>query len=600
VSILDGVFKVEDLKKLNIKELSNLSNELREKILETTKKTGGHLSSNLGIVETTLAIHYVFDLPTDKLIFDVGHQCYAHKILSGRLEKFSTIRQDGGISGFPSKDESEYDVFTTGHAGTSISSSIGLCMARDKLNDDYSVITVVGDGSLVNGLNLEAITSKKTKPKNLLVILNDNGMSISSNINGLYQAISKGTTKKGYVKSKNAFKKVFRNSFITKFFRKIRNFIKRLVNKGISCEQFGFKYVGVVDGNDVKQMVKILSRVKETMKDRAVFLHVKTQKGKGFEEAEEHSDVYHGVGKNLDTSGGDFSDALGEKLNQIIEKDKSVIAITAGMKDGTGLKVVEEKNKDNFLDVGIAEEYAVTLASGMAKGGLKPVVAIYSTFMQRAYDQVMHDVCLQNLPVVFCLDRSGFSGADGATHQGLYDLSFLTHLPNMTVLAPSSDCELKTALDYALSLNKPVAIRYPKNCSKASREITPFENSLWDVLDEGENSKICILAVGPRMIDLAFKVKEKLGVAVTIVNARCVKPLDERLLEKVADKKIITLEENSQIGGFGALVQNYYSSLGRGTTVIPFGAKDEFVLHGKIENQLINSGLTADYIVSKL
>ena len=598
MGILDTINLPQDLKKLNIKELSVLSEEIRKKIIDTAKENGGHLSANLGIIETTLAIHYVFDLPTDKLIFDVGHQCYAHKILSGRYAEFQTIRQDGGLSGFPNREESRYDAFSTGHAGTSIAAGVGICRARDKKGENYSVIDLVGDGALVNGLNLEAITSKKKKPKNFLVILNDNGMSISSNVNGLYQFISKGTTKRSYIRSKNLIKKIFKESFITKFLRKIKNFIKRLVNKNLSFDQFGFKYVGVVDGNNIKELVGILQRVKNTIKERAVFLHIKTQKGKGLEVAEVHSDVYHGVGKNFDTSTGNFSSALGDALNEIIDKDDSVVAITAGMKDGTGLKPVEEKHKENFCDVGIAEEYAVTLAAGMAVGGLKPVVAIYSTFMQRAYDQILHDVCIQNLPVIFCLDRAGFSGADGVTHQGLYDLSYLTHMPNMTVLAPSTVAELKDSLEYALDLNSPVAIRYPKNCRVTDREILPYSKSLWEVLTSGGDT--CILAVGPKMIDLAFEIKEKLAKDITIVNARCVKPLDSDFLNRIKDKLVVTLEENSVIGGFGSLVSGYYSRKGYNTAVKSFGAKDEFVPHGLIKSQMERSGLTADNIVDKI
>lgn len=598
MGVLDRISLPDDIKKLNIRELSALAEELRSKIIDTAKKNGGHLSSNLGVVETTLAIHYVFDLPTDKLIFDVGHQCYAHKILSGRKDAFDTIRCDGGLSGFPNRTESVYDAFTTGHAGTSIAASIGMCRARDNRGENYSVVDVVGDGSLSNGLNLEAITSLKTKPKNLLVILNDNGMSISSNFNGLYQAVSKGTTKSGYIKSKNVFKKIFRESFITKFFRKIKNFIKRMLNKSFPFEQFGFKYVGVVDGNNLKELIKILKRIKNTINEKAVFLHVKTKKGKGFDVAEEHSDVYHGVGKNFDTSSGDFSSALGNALNEIIDKDKSVVAITAAMKDGTGLKAVEEKNKSNFYDVGIAEEYAVTLAAGMAAGGLRPVVAIYSTFMQRAYDQILHDVCLQNLPVIFCLDRSGFAGEDGATHQGLFDISYLTHMPNMTVLAPSCEEELKQSLKYALSLNGPVAIRYPKNCTVKSVNKTSFSDSLWEVLSFGGDT--CILAVGPRMINLAFEIKEKLSEPIGIVNARCVKPLDAKILDSIKNKTVITLEENSVLGGFGSLVRGYYSDRDYQNKVLSFGAKDAFVPHGKVATQLIDNGLTADEIVSKI
>lgn len=590
MSILERINESKDLKQLNIGELELLSKELRSMIIETTTKNGGHLSSNLGVVETTLALHYVFDLPSDKLIFDVGHQCYTHKILSGRKDRFDTIRTDGGLSGFPSREESEYDAFTTGHAGTAIASGLGYCTARDYKGENYRVINVVGDGAFANGLNLEALTASSTKPSNYLVVLNDNGMSISYNKNGFYQAVSKGTIKGGYVKSKNAFKKVFRNSFITKFFRKIKNFIKRSVNKGFPFEQFGFKYVGVVDGNNLTELVKTLSRLKNTLKDRAVLLHVKTTKGKGFDVAEERSDIYHGVGKNLDTYSGDFAKALGDSLNGIIDTDPSVVAITAGMKDGTGLKGVEDAHPNNFYDVGIAEEYAVTFAGGLAAGGLKPVVGIYSTFMQRAYDQILHDVCIQNLPVVFCLDRSGFSGADGVTHQGLFDLSYLSHIPNMSVLAPSCTDELDMMLKYALGLGSPVALRYPKNSEYKLEKVLPISSdNLWQVVKEG--SDVCILAVGPRMLSLAEEVAKESDKDVMVVNARSIKPLDKKILDSIKTKQVITLEENSLSGGFGSLVQSYYSEKGLGVNVVKFGAKDSFSVHGKINTQLERMGI---------
>ena len=598
MAILDKVNESSDLKKLNIKELEQLSKELRDKIIDTTRKNGGHLSSNLGVIESTVALHYVFDIPKDKIVFDVGHQCYAHKILSGRKDKFDSIRLIDGISGFPNRDESESDAFTSGHAGTSISAGLGICNARDKLNEDYNVICFVGDGSIVNGLNLEAITSSNVKPKKFLVVLNDNGMSISHNVNGLYQIISKNTAKHGYIKSKRAFKKVFRESFITKIFRKFKNFVKRMVSKGFPFDGMGFKYVGVVPGNDVKELVKILSRVKNTLKYRSVLLHVKTTKGKGFEDAEEHSDAYHGVGKNFDLSNGDFSSRAGQKLCSVIDNDKNVVAIVAGMKDGTGLKVVEEKHKENFYDVGIAEEHAVTLAAGMAVGGLKPVVAIYSTFLQRAYDQVLHDVCIQNLPVVFLLDRAGFSGADGVTHQGLFDLSYLSHLPNMTVIAPSSLEELDDAIDYALKLNSPVAIRYPKNCIDDRKLEVPIKSSLWETVDEG--SDVSILAVGPKMIDLAKNVRAKTEKSVAIINARVVKPLDEKVLDKISNTTVITLEENSVLGGFGSSVTDYYSKTRYNTRVVKFGAPDKFMEHGSVTCQFEKAGLTVENILKSI
>ena len=592
--MLAGEKNSNDIKNLDNNQLKILAQEIREEILQVVNKNGGHLASNLGIVETTIALHRTFDFSKDKLIFDVGHQCYAHKILSNRAEKFSTIRQRGGISGFPDREEG--DAFSAGHAGTSISAALGYADARDKLNQDYYVVTVVGDGALSNGLNLEALSVATEKPKKFIVILNDNGMSISKNDNGFYKTLSKHTTGRGYIKSKRAIKKVFGKSFITRWLFGLREFIKRVVGRNNYFEQHGFKYVGVIDGNNVKELNKILKRVKELSKYKAVFLHVKTTKGKGYEEAEAQADKYHGVGVNFAQDNGAFSTALGEKLNELIEKDNRIFALTSGMADGTGLSLVREKHPDNFKDVGVAEEFCVTYSAGLACGGLKPVVAIYSTFMQRAYDQILHDVCLQNLPVVFCLDRAGFVGSDGMTHQGVFDLSYLSHLPNLTILAPSSPSELKDMLEYALSLNSPVAIRYSKSTA-IERDATSIRDGAWERVKEGD--KATILAVGSRMLDLALKVANQ-SQGVGVVNARSIKPLDEKMLLDIKDTTVITLEENSVIGGFGSLVGSFYLQNGLSTKVVSKGAKDEFIKHGTINDQLRDSRLTIEDILENL
>ncbi|MCQ2386896.1 MAG: 1-deoxy-D-xylulose-5-phosphate synthase [Clostridia bacterium] len=581
----------QDIKGLSIEQSKILADDIRDEIMSVVKDNGGHLSSNLGIVETTIALHKVFDFPKDKLIFDVGHQCYAHKILTKRDKDFSSIRKDGGLSGFPNSEESEYDTFTTGHAGTSLSSALGLCEARDKLNEDYFVVAVIGDGSFVNGLNLEALTSSQKKPKKLIVILNDNGMSISKNKNGFYNLLSKRSTKASYVKGKNLIKKIFGNSIFTKFLKKIRGLIKRIFNRANYIEKFGFKYVGVVDGNNIKEMDNILERVKNVANYKAVFLHVKTTKGKGVLRAEERADLYHGVGKDFSCGSNGFSKKLGEILNSKIESDNKIVAITAGMKDGTGLTSVEELHPDNFYDVGIAEEYAVTFASGLARGGLKPVVCIYSTFMQRAYDQIIHDVALQNLPVIFCIDRAGLVGADGKTHQGVFDISYLSHIPNLKVLSPSSENDLELAFNYALKLNCPVAIRYPKGASITSLNEKTYEEGLWQVLSEGED--LTILAVGPRMIELANNFKDKSKKKVGVIAVRSIKPLDENVLSKIKTP-IITLEENSVVGGFGSIVLEYLQKNNMDNKVITLGIEDKFVSHGSLDNQMIINGLSVD------
>lgn len=591
MNILDGIKNSSDVKRLSLKEKIELAEEIRDKILKTCSENGGHLSSNLGIVETTLALYSVFDFPKDKIIFDVGHQCYAHKMLSGRNAGFSAIRTDGGISGFPDREESEYDCFGAGHAGTSIAAGLGFCAARDALGEDFYVVDVVGDGAFVNGLNLEALTASQKKPKKLIVILNDNGMSISKNRNGIYTFLSKKSTKKGYLKSKSALKRVFGESFVTRFLRKVRGFIKRIFNGVNVLEQFGFKYVGVVNGNDLKSLTEILEGVKNVAKDKAVFLHIKTVKGKGVKRAEERADLYHGVGKSLSCGGGEFSAAVGQTLNEIIEKDPRVIALTAGMKDGTGLAAVEKAHPDNFIDVGIAEEFAVTFAAGMAAGGLKPVVCVYSTFLQRAYDEILHDVCIQKLPVVFCIDRAGLVGADGKTHHGVFDLSFLSHLPGMTILAPSCVNDLKAALKYAFSLGSPVAIRYPKESSAKEREVAPYEETLWERLKTGE--KYNILAVGPDMLALAEEFAKNHDGA-GVISARTVKPLDEKTLAEISGLPIIAIEENSVIGGFGDAVRRAVSRLFGGkpkNRIITLGVTDAFTRHGSADRQREENGL---------
>ncbi len=415
------VLSKAQLKEMNVEQLKTLCADIRREIIENAYDHGGHLASNLGVVELTVALHYVFDIPQDKIIFDVGHQCYTHKILSGRGESFATLRTEGGISGFPCREESPADAFSTGHAGTAIAAGMGYCYARDKKGENYKVISVVGDGALVNGLSMEALVSANEKPKNFIVVLNDNGMSISKNNSGLYRMLSRMTTGSGYEKFKRGVKKVFGNSFVTKGMVAFRDYVKRNLNRHNYLDYLGLKYIGVVDGHDIKELVSTLKRLKNT--EKPILLHVHTVKGKGYKSAEEQAERFHGVSKNFEDSVNAYSAAFGNALSALAEKDDRIFAVTAGMKDGTGLAEFEKKFKNNFLDVGICEEYAATLAAGLSAAGLRPVVAVYSTFLQRAYDEILHDVCLQNLNVTFCLDRAGAVGADGVTHQGLYDLS---------------------------------------------------------------------------------------------------------------------------------------------------------------------------------
>ena len=542
-----------DLKKLNNNQLEALCVDIRKGIIDAVNKNGGHLSSNLGVVETVVALGARFDFSVDKVVFDVGHQCYAYKMLTGRKEQMSSLRVNGGISGFADSCESVFDVFTSGHAGTSINACLGIATSRDLKGDDYFVIAVVGDGAFCNGLNLEGLFAFENKPKKFIILLNDNGMSISKNQNAFYKAIC---------------------------------------NDGNIVKNFGLEYLLIENGNDIESLMEGFDKAKLIANESPLLLHVKTVKGKGYKDAETYPDVYHGVGEKLIGDNGEMSNSLGKAVCDIISQDKHVVAITAGMKDGTGLACVQKEYPNNFYDLGIAESSAVTFAAGLASNGFKPIVAIYSTFMQRAYDQLLHDVCLQNLPVVFCLDRAGFVGRDGKTHQGLYDLSYCLHLPNLTVLAPNTQEELKDALNYALSLNSPVVIRYPKTAS--SKPTLSIKLSPWLKIKKGKKANI--LAVGPKMLSLANKVAEKIR-GVGVISVRVVKPVDEETLKEIKKLPIFTLEENSVIGGFGSYLTTHLKGQGK---VVSLGATDKFFEHGDIENQLKESNLTIESILKTI
>ena len=597
MGFLDEIKTPADVKKLKVEELGVLAEELRNRIIGVVRNNGGHLSSNLGAVDIILALHYVFDFPSDKLVFDVGHQAYAHKILSGRNEVFDGIRTSGGISGFPNIFESEYDAFSTGHAGNSLSASLGYCAARDLSGENYKVINLVGDASFFNGEYLEALSSKSDKPKNLIVILNDNGMSISKNENALYKFVSKMTTRRTYSKMMSFAEKTVGKTFIGRGLKRFKKSIKLSFNKKMAIfDALGLKYLGIFDGHDIKGLVRLLTDIKNNS-DKAVLLHLKTVKGKGMPEAEKSADYYHGVGKNLVASGNTFSFAAGKAIEEIAEKDEKAVAICAGMKDGVGLGEFAEKYPSRFFDVGIAEEHAVTLAAGMAIGGLKPFVCIYSTFLQRSYDQIMQDVCAQNLPVVFLLDRAGAVGADGVTHQGLFDLSYLRSLPNMSVFAPKDGEELKETIKYCMELSSPCAIRYPNGIYENSEEVASFSSSVWTGETEGDN---VILCVGPAALSIAEKVKEKSEKSVAIVNARRVAPLDGGVLDKIADKNVITIEENVKAGGFGESVALYYAERGVKARLSVFAFPLEFMPNAPRDEQIARAGITCAKIEEKL
>lgn len=594
--LLDTVKTPADVKKLNIKQLEALADEIRNRVVDVVGKNGGHLASNLGVAELIVALYYSFDFPNDKLIFDVGHQCYAHKILSGRNEMFDTLRQENGLNGFPDISESEFDAFGAGHAGSSLSACLGYCAARDAIGEDYYVIDVVGDASLFNGENLEAITSSDVKPKKFIVIVNDNGMSISKNDNGLYKIMSTVTTRKTYGKVMDFFSRTIGESFIGKGLKKFKNWIKRSLNGLSVIDSLGFKYVGIFNGNKMSELIRILKNVKNS--DRGVILHLRTVKGKGLADAEKHAEIYHGVGKNFKSSKCTFSDSVGKLLIEEAENDPKLTAICAGMKDGTGLKDFAAAYPDRFFDVGIAEEHAVTFAAGQAIGGLKPVVCIYSTFLQRSYDQIMQDVCIQNLPVIFMIDRAGAVGNDGATHQGLFDISYLRMLPNMKIFSPKDTVELKMIFDYCKKLSSPCAIRYPNGSNCDFEKHLPLESSLWEYY--GDTGKNIVLCVGARTLAVAEKAKNLTDKKFTIVNCRSVKPLDEKFLLALDGKNIITLEENVLSGGFGSSVAEFFANKNINAKLHIIAFPDKFIRHAETARQLETAGLTAENIVYNL
>ena len=595
MALLERIKTPADLKKLSVKELPQVAQEIREKIIAVAEKNGGHLASSLGAVDIIVALYYVFDFPKDKIIFDVGHQSYAHKILSERLETFETIRTKGGLSGFPNIFESKYDAFTVGHAGTSVAASLGYCYSRDKLGEDYYVISLIGDASMFNGENIEALFANETKPEKLLMILNDNGMSISKNTNGLYTVMTKIAMKKHYSRFKSLMNKIFGWNFIGRFLKSVKGAFKRSLDPYVVLDTVGVKYVGAFDGHNINLLVQLFNDFK--LNPQATLLHLKTVKGKGYEPAEASAETYHGISKNLIAANNTFSESISAIAEEVVSKYDNAVFLTAGMLSGTGLKSFKNAHPDKVYDVGISEEYCVTLAAGMAVSGLKPIVCMYSTFLQRAYDQTVIDVALQNLPVVYLIDRAGVVGCDGATHQGVFDISYLSHVPNMTVLMPKSVEELKTMLNYALSISTPVAIRYPNGSFEEIKTVTPFSaESLYEVLTP--MSDTVVIAEGPRLLSIALEVAAERNI--TVVNARSAKPLDYPLLDKIADKKIITMEENAKIGGLGSLILSYYAEKGVKADVTVLGIGDAFVEHATISDQLAANGLTKQDLLSMI
>lgn len=605
-----------DVRALNAEELKQLAAEIRQFLIEKTSVTGGHLASNLGVVELTIALFLAFDLPKDKVIWDVGHQSYTHKVLSGRREMFDELRQYGGMSGFPKRKESPYDSFDTGHSSTSISAGLGMAQGRDLLGEDYAVVSVIGDGALTGGMAYEALNNAARLKKNYIIILNDNNMSISENVGGMSKYLNGIRSDAGYNELKKHVSSalseipVIGEGLVEKISR-TKNSIKQLFIPGMLFENMGITYLGPVDGHDVKAMVKIFREARKM--DHAVLVHVLTKKGKGYGPAEKNPARFHGVEPfDIDTGKPlkekiypSYTDVFSKELCRIARDNPRVAAITAAMPDGTGLKAFGHYFPDRFFDVGIAEQHAVTSAAGMAAAGLKPVVAVYSSFLQRGYDQILHDVCIQNLPVVFALDRSGLVGSDGETHQGIFDLSYLTSIPNMSVLAPKNLWELRRDLQFAIETYEgPIAIRYPRG--QAYRGLRQFDTPI--VYGKGEilirGSEIALLAVGS-MVSTAEHVREKLlkeGFRCTLANGRFIKPMDEELVEQLAagHRLIVTLEENVLQGGYGLQVTAYVHQHHPETEVLNIALPDAYVEHGNVSILREMLGIDSDSVVRKI
>ena len=591
--MLEKINGVEDVKKLNIKEKANLAKEIREYILQTVSENGGHLASNLGVVELTIALHSIFDVPHDKIIWDVGHQTYTHKILTGRKEEFKNIRTKNGIAGFPKTCESEMDCFNTGHSSTSISVALGMSRARDIRKERNNVIAVIGDGALTGGMALEALNDAGSSKSKITVILNDNEMSISKNVGGVNMLLSKLRAKRLYsrtnVKAKKIINKIPKiGPFFVKLVQRVKRGIKQLIIPKMYFEDIGFTYLGPVDGHDIEKLESILKLSKQV--ENPVLIHVITKKGKGYKIAEQNPDKYHATGpfdiktgKAKKAKAKDYSKAFGDKLIKLAEKNEKIVAVTAAMKDGTGLKEFSQKFPKRFFDVGIAEQHALGLAAGLAKDGMIPVVPIYGSFYQRAYDQVIHDICLQNLPVVMCVDRAGLVGADGETHHGAFDMSFFKIIPNITILAPKDFKELEKMLKFAVNLGKPVVIRYPRG-GEAKQEFKKYEEieiGKAEVLQEGKD--ITIIGIGKTVasaIELAQKLKEE-KIEAEVINARFLKPFDKEKIKKsiMKTQKVITLEDNTIIGGLGSEVKEIIAKDKeiQNIEIDTYGINDEFM-----------------------
>ena len=596
--LLDKINEVNDIKKLNKEEFGELAQEIRDFLVEKISVSGGHLASNLGVVELTMALHLSFNLPEDKIVWDVGHQSYTHKILTGRKAGFDELRKFGGMSGFPKTKESDCDCFNTGHSSTSISAGLGLAKARDYLGKDHYVISVIGDGALTGGMAYEALNNAARMETNFIIVLNDNNMSISENVGGMSRYLNGIRTSSAYLGLRDGIYNSLNNipvygEKMISGIRKTKNGLKQFVVPGMLFENMGITYLGPVDGHDLDQMLKVFQEAKRLKK--AVLVHVVTQKGRGYAPAERHPSRFHGaepfdVGTGLPLhrkAKASYTDIFSTVMRKMGDRDDRLVAITAAMPDGTGLKRFRNMFPDRFYDVGIAEEHAVTFAAGLAAEGMKPVVAVYSSFLQRAYDQIIHDVCIQNLPVVFAVDRAGLVGSDGETHQGIFDVSYLSTIPNMSVMAPKNKWELSDMLKFAIDFDRPIAVRYPRGEAYDGLEEfrAPIVYGKSEILYD--ESEIALIAFGS-MVKTAEKVRKGLkecGYQCSLINARFAKPLDTDMLKTAAGEHrlLVTLEENVENGGFGEHVLRFLSENHLNTRVLICAIPDEYVEHGNVD-----------------
>ncbi len=602
----------QDLKNLNVRELDILANEIRKFLVKSVSKTGGHLAPNLGVVELTLALHHTFESPKDKLVWDVGHQAYVHKIITGRRDSFHTLKQYKGLSGFPKRKESIHDIFETGHSSTSISAAVGLAMSRDIKKEKHAVIAVIGDGALTGGMAFEALNHLGNTKTNMIVVLNDNEMSIDKNVGSVSNYLFKLRTNRAYKKIKDEFENF--TNFIPKIGNKMyktadrfKDSLKYFMIPGAFFEEMGIKYFGPIDGHNVEELIHTFENIKKV--EGPVLVHVITKKGKGYKFAENHPEQYHGVspfkveegvGKNNKIT---YSSTAGEKLTQLAKEDERVVAITAAMPSGTGLNTFKKEYPDRFFDVGIAEGHAVTFGAGLAANGLKPYFAVYSTFLQRGYDQILHDVAIQNLPVTFLIDRAGLVGEDGETHHGVFDLSYLNMIPNLTIMAPKDKMELEKMMDYSIKAKGPIAIRYPRGEAKNLNTEKEEGNILkWEILNKGET--VAIIAIGG-MVKHALKAMEILkekGINPTVINGRCLKPMDEEIITSLSKeyKYIFTVEDNVLAGGFGTKINLSLTNLNFQGKIINIALPDCFIEHGKVELLYEQYGLSPEKIGEKI